>query len=85
MTAPSTRARKRCAAEACPEGRPRPKAGGASCLGIGPPDRNGSLIWEVGILGKEHQSHDVTVDAGNGKVLDQHVDQDDNGSDSEGD
>ncbi|WP_079152361.1 PepSY domain-containing protein [Streptomyces sp. RTd22] len=40
-------------------------------------DRNGSLIWEVDVFGKDHKSHDVTVDAGNGKVLNQHTDRDD--------
>ncbi|MER0481390.1 PepSY domain-containing protein [Streptomyces sp. Edi2] len=41
-------------------------------------DRNGSTVWEVDVLGKDHKSHDVTIDAAGGKVLDQHVDQDDN-------
>ncbi|AWN28436.1 PepSY domain-containing protein [Streptomyces sp. NEAU-S7GS2] len=40
-------------------------------------DRNGSLIWEVDVLGKDHKSHDVTIDAGSGKVLNQHIDHDD--------
>ncbi|QLH22333.1 PepSY domain-containing protein [Streptomyces sp. Rer75] len=40
-------------------------------------DRNGSLIWEVDVFGKDHKSHDITVDAGNGKVLGQHTDRDD--------
>jgi uncharacterized membrane protein YkoI len=47
-------------------------------------DRNGSLIWEVDILGEDHKSHDVTIDAGNGKVLNQHVDEGDQG-DNDGD
>ncbi|WP_051818502.1 PepSY domain-containing protein [Streptomyces sp. NRRL S-1813] len=47
-------------------------------------DRNGSLIWEVGVLGKDHKNHGVTLDAASGKVLDQHVDQDDN-DDHDGD
>ncbi len=47
-------------------------------------DRNGSTVWEVDILGKDHKSHDVTIDAASGKVLDQHVDQDDN-DDHDGD
>ncbi|WP_327703993.1 PepSY domain-containing protein [Streptomyces decoyicus] len=41
-------------------------------------DRNGSAVWEVDVLGKDHKSHDVTIDAASGKVLNQHVDQDDN-------
>jgi uncharacterized membrane protein YkoI len=40
-------------------------------------DRNGSLTWEIDVLGKDHKNHDVTVDAGNGKVLNQHTDRDD--------
>ncbi|MCR8575504.1 PepSY domain-containing protein [Streptomyces sp. Isolate_219] len=40
-------------------------------------DRNGSLIWEVDVLGKDHKNHDITIDAGNGKVLNQHTDRDD--------
>lgn len=40
-------------------------------------DRNGSLIWEVDVLGKDHKNHDVTIDAGNGKVLNKHTDRDD--------
>ncbi|WP_241746003.1 PepSY domain-containing protein [Streptomyces lydicus] len=40
-------------------------------------DRNGSLVWEVDVFGKDHKSHDVTIDAGNGKVLNQHTDGDD--------
>ncbi|BDH16212.1 PepSY domain-containing protein [Streptomyces hygroscopicus] len=47
-------------------------------------DRNGSTVWEVDVLGKDHKSHDVTIDAASGKVLDQHVDQDDN-DDHDGD
>ncbi|MET7795508.1 PepSY domain-containing protein [Streptomyces decoyicus] len=47
-------------------------------------DRNGSLIWEVDVLGKDHKTHDVTIDAASGKVLGQHVDQDDN-DDHDGD
>ncbi|WP_405409137.1 PepSY domain-containing protein [Streptomyces decoyicus] len=41
-------------------------------------DRNGSAVWEVDVLGKDHKNHDVTIDAASGKVLNQHVDQDDN-------
>nr|WTA00847.1 PepSY domain-containing protein [Streptomyces sp. NBC_00857] len=40
-------------------------------------DRNGSLIWEVNVLGKNHKNYEVTIDAGNGKVLNKHVDRDD--------
>ncbi|MFJ4528115.1 PepSY domain-containing protein [Streptomyces nigrescens] len=40
-------------------------------------DRNGSLVWEVDVFGKDHKSHDITIDAGNGKVLSQHTDRDD--------
>ncbi|MFI5521967.1 PepSY domain-containing protein [Streptomyces platensis] len=50
-------------------------------------DRNGSAVWEVDVLGKDHKNHDVTIDAGNGKVLNQHVDQDnkDDRGDNDGD
>ncbi|MEJ8649457.1 PepSY domain-containing protein [Streptomyces sp. MS1.AVA.3] len=47
-------------------------------------DRNGSTVWEIDVLGKDHKSHDVTIDAATGKVLGQHVDQDDQG-DNDGD
>ncbi|MGW2006832.1 PepSY domain-containing protein [Streptomyces nigrescens] len=40
-------------------------------------DRNGSLVWEADVLGKDHKNHEVTIDAGNGKVLSQHTDRDD--------
>ncbi|MFC9879085.1 PepSY domain-containing protein [Streptomyces libani] len=46
-------------------------------------DHNGSTIWEVDVLGKDHKSHDVTIDAASGKILNQHIDHDDN--DSQGD
>ncbi|MCW7986053.1 hypothetical protein XF35_12285 [Streptomyces platensis subsp. clarensis] len=45
-------------------------------------DRNGSLIWEVDVLGKDHKNHDITIDAGNGKVLSQHTDRDDAAQDA---
>ncbi|MEU1801223.1 PepSY domain-containing protein [Streptomyces sp. NPDC019937] len=45
-------------------------------------DRNGSLVWEVDVFGKDHKSHDVTIDAGNGKVLTQHTDRDDDAEDA---
>ena len=48
-------------------------------------DRSHSPVWEVDVLGKDHKSHDVTLDAGNGKVLNQHVDQDDNNDDGDDD
>ncbi|MFF7651741.1 PepSY domain-containing protein [Streptomyces sp. NPDC007983] len=48
-------------------------------------DRNGSLIWEVDVFGKDHKNHDVTVDAASGKVLNQHVDHDDNDNQDDGD
>ncbi|MFH8408703.1 PepSY domain-containing protein [Streptomyces sp. NPDC018019] len=35
-------------------------------------DRPG-LVWEVDVLGKDGKWHEVTLDAGNGKVLNQHV------------
>ncbi|WP_414504912.1 PepSY domain-containing protein [Streptomyces sp. NEAU-L66] len=40
-------------------------------------DRNGSLVWEVEVFGKDHKSHEVIIDAGSGKVLKQHIDHDD--------
>ncbi|BBJ47341.1 hypothetical protein SSPO_100590 [Streptomyces antimycoticus] len=40
-------------------------------------DRNGSLIWEVDVFGKDHTNHDVTIDAGDGTVLNKHTDRDD--------
>ncbi|MGW7517558.1 PepSY domain-containing protein [Streptomyces sp. NPDC054796] len=46
-------------------------------------DGNG-LVWEVDVLGKDNKWHDVTLDAGNGKVLDTHVDKDDDGDDDRG-
>ncbi|WP_234357333.1 PepSY domain-containing protein [Streptomyces sp. NBRC 110028] len=48
-------------------------------------DRDGSLIWEVDVFGKDHKNHDVTVDAASGKVLNQHVDHDDNDNQDDGD
>ncbi|MBO3680471.1 PepSY domain-containing protein [Streptomyces sp. NEAU-YJ-81] len=45
-------------------------------------DRNGSLIWEVDVLGKDHKNHDVTIDAGNGTVLNKHTDRDDDAEDA---
>ncbi|WP_407555280.1 PepSY domain-containing protein [Streptomyces sp. Pv4-95] len=52
-------------------------AGTAMSAELDSADRNGSLVWEVGVLGKDHKNHEVIVDAGNGKVLSQHADRDD--------
>ncbi|MFF2012823.1 PepSY domain-containing protein [Streptomyces sp. NPDC058195] len=40
-------------------------------------DEDGGLVWEVDVYGSDKARHDVTVDAGNGKVLGQHTDEDD--------
>ncbi|MGY4952754.1 PepSY domain-containing protein [Streptomyces nigrescens] len=40
-------------------------------------DRNGSTVWEIDVLGKDHKNHDITIDASSGKVLNQHIDHDD--------
>ncbi|MEU7485057.1 PepSY domain-containing protein [Streptomyces sp. NPDC042319] len=53
--------------------------GTVTSYGLDDNDRNGSTVWEVDVLGKDHKSHDVTIDAASGKVLNQHVDQDDHG------
>jgi uncharacterized membrane protein YkoI len=45
-------------------------------------DRNGSLVWEVDVFGKDHKNHDVTIDAGNGTVLNKHTDRDDDAEDA---
>ncbi|MCX4845176.1 PepSY domain-containing protein [Streptomyces sp. NBC_00893] len=42
-------------------------------------DEDGGLVWELDVYGSDKVWHDVTVDAGNGKVLGKHV------SDDEGD
>lgn len=39
-------------------------------------DENGGLVWEVDVYGSDRAWHDVTVDAGNGKVLGKHVSDD---------
>ncbi|MFG2206135.1 PepSY domain-containing protein [Streptomyces sp. NPDC048638] len=39
-------------------------------------DRPG-LVWEADVLGKDGKWHEVTLDAGSGRVLDQHVDHED--------
>ncbi|MFF7655031.1 PepSY domain-containing protein [Streptomyces sp. NPDC007983] len=55
--------------------------GTVTSYGLDDNDRNGSTVWEIDVLGKDHKSHEVTVDAANGKVLNQHVDQDDDQDD----
>jgi len=57
--------------------------GTAVSYGLDDNDRNGSAVYEIDVLSKDHKSHEVTVDAANGKVLDQHVDQDDNDGDDD--
>ncbi|MEU3222291.1 PepSY domain-containing protein [Streptomyces sp. NPDC006976] len=42
-------------------------------------DENGGLVWELDVYGSDRAWHDVTVDAGNGKVLGKHIDHDDDG------
>ncbi|MEV0781441.1 PepSY domain-containing protein [Streptomyces sp. NPDC050423] len=42
-------------------------------------DEDGRLVWELDVYGSDKSWHDVTVDPGNGKVLGQHVDNDDDG------
>lgn len=37
------------------------------------------LVWDVDVLGKDGKWHDLTLDAGNGRVLNQHIDHDDDG------
>ncbi|WP_406454922.1 PepSY domain-containing protein [Streptomyces sp. NBC_00876] len=39
-------------------------------------DEDGGLVWELDVYGSDKSWHDVTVDAGNGKVLGKHVDDD---------
>ncbi|MFE7466657.1 PepSY domain-containing protein [Streptomyces sp. NPDC057499] len=39
-------------------------------------DEDGGLVWEVDVYGSDKARHDVTVDAGNGKVLGKHTDED---------
>ncbi|GFE23287.1 PepSY domain-containing protein [Streptomyces nigrescens] len=53
--------------------------------GLDDNDRNGSTVWEVDVLGKDHKSHEVIIDAGSGKVLNQHVDHDDDQGANDGD
>ncbi|MFB7208393.1 PepSY domain-containing protein [Streptomyces sp. NPDC056255] len=46
-------------------------------------DEDGGLVWELDLYGSDKVWHDVTVDAGNGKVLAKHTsdDDDDHGDD----
>ncbi|MFF3781432.1 PepSY domain-containing protein [Streptomyces sp. NPDC001933] len=46
-------------------------------------DEDGGLVWELDVYGSDKVWHDVTVDAGNGKVLAKHTsdDDDDHGDD----
>lgn len=39
-------------------------------------DRPG-LVWDADVLGKDGKSHEITLDAGNARVLNQHVDRED--------
>lgn len=41
-------------------------------------DEDGALVWELDVYGTDKVWHDVTVDAGNGKVLGKHTSDDDN-------
>ena len=47
-------------------------------------NEGGSTIYEVEIFGKDGEFHEVAVDADNGKVLGQDMDEDDNGFDDDG-
>ncbi|MFI6729413.1 PepSY domain-containing protein [Streptomyces atratus] len=44
-------------------------------------DEDGGLVWEIDVYGSDKVWHDVTVDAGNGKVLGKHVSDDDDDRD----
>lgn len=44
---------------------------------------HGGLVWEADVRGKDGHWYEVTVDAGNGKVLASHADHDD-GDDKDG-
>ncbi|MFB8086550.1 PepSY domain-containing protein [Streptomyces sp. NPDC055992] len=39
-------------------------------------EEDGGLVWELDVYGSDRSWHDVTVDAGSGKVLDKRVDRD---------
>ncbi|WUS99303.1 PepSY domain-containing protein [Streptomyces sp. NBC_00708] len=43
-------------------------------------EEDGGLVWELDVYGSDRSWHDVTVDAGSGKVLDKRVDRDQDGS-----
>lgn len=44
-------------------------------------DEDGALVWELDVYGSDQAWHDVTVDAGNGKVLGKHTDDDNDDND----
>ncbi|MEL5960883.1 PepSY domain-containing protein [Streptomyces sp. CLV115] len=44
-------------------------------------DEDGGLVWELDVYGSDKVWHDVTVDAGNGKVLGKHTSDDDGDDD----
>ncbi|MFJ1881307.1 MULTISPECIES: PepSY domain-containing protein [unclassified Streptomyces] len=44
-------------------------------------DEDGGLVWELDVYGSDKVRHDVTVDAGNGKVLGKHTSDDDGDDD----
>ncbi|MFI5745379.1 PepSY domain-containing protein [Streptomyces sp. NPDC051644] len=44
-------------------------------------DEDGGRVWELDVYGSDRVWHDVTVDAGNGKVLGKHVSDDDDDRD----
>ncbi|MEU2792332.1 PepSY domain-containing protein [Streptomyces sp. NPDC007100] len=48
------------------------KAAPGTVTGIDLDEDRPGLVWEVDILGKDDKWHEVTLDAGNGKVLGQH-------------
>ncbi|MFD7501586.1 PepSY domain-containing protein, partial [Streptomyces sp. NPDC059850] len=60
--------------------------GTLTSYGLDDTDRANSAVYEIDVLGKDHKSHEVTIDATNGKVTGQHVDHDDNDqNDNDGD
>ncbi|MGW2180000.1 PepSY domain-containing protein [Streptomyces sp. NPDC001732] len=44
-------------------------------------DEDGGQVWELDVYGSDKVWHDVTVDAGNGKVLGKHTDDEDDARD----
>jgi uncharacterized membrane protein YkoI len=46
---------------------------------------NGYLVYDIEIAGKDGKGHEVTVDAGNGKVLHQDIEEEADESDGRGD